>query len=476
MKTRSVESGDSLFFYRHPGRSAISRIFLAPVFSALLAAGPQWARPQRWTLEYVVYVSLLMVLDSSPTLQDRFGHARQATVEMFPGRPRPGRTYQGYVKARRQITRRQLRLLKRELCRSHRRVAGGFWRRNDWLAFSADGTRIELPRTTKNEKAFGCAGRDKTAPQLSLTSLYHLGTGLPWAWRIGPGTESEQVHLRRMIGQLPRGALLIADAGFTSFDLLRSLAQRHVEVLVRMGSNRTLLTGLEDAYAQVRGERVWLWPKKKQTQYPPLKLRLLRIEQANHSPMCLATSVLDEHVLTDQQIGQFYRMRWGQEVFHRSFKQTLGQHKMHSTSPGEALARIGLGADGVPAPGSVDGAGPDRGAAGPVDLECRGSPACCPPGDASGGRVPSSRRSDRSVAPGGQRRLRAPGPEGRPPLAPQEERPPPGPAEDARGNSAGKTPCHKDLRKNQRCLSSRRWMPPDGRFLHGSIFGTLRLP
>ena len=262
MKTRSVESRDFLSSYRSSLRSAMSRILTAPFFSALLAVGPQWSQRRRWTLEHVIYVSLLMVLDATPTLKERFDNARQSTVEMFAGRRRPGRTYQGYVKARRQITRRQMRVIKRQLCRSHRRMAGPFWRRNDWLALAADGTRIELPRTAKNEKAFGCAGRDKTAPQLQLTSLYHLGTGLPWAWRIGPGPESEQVHLRRMIGQLPRGSLLIADAGFTSFDLLRSLSERHVEVLVRMGSNRTLLTGIQDAHAQIRGELVWLWPKK----------------------------------------------------------------------------------------------------------------------------------------------------------------------------------------------------------------------
>ncbi len=314
--------------------------FHGPLFSTLVAMGPQWDRSRRWTLEHVIYVSLLMVLDGAPTLKERFDNARRSTVAMFPGRKRPGRTYQGYVKARRQISRRQIRVAQRELCRRHRRIAGPFWRRNGWLAFAADGTRIELPRTARNEKAFGCAGRAKSAPQLSLTSLYHLGTGLPWAWRIGPGTQSEQVQLRKMIGQLPRGSLLVADAGFTSFDLLRTLSDRHVEVLVRMGSHRTLLTGLEDAHVQTKGERVWLWPKQKQSRHPPLELRLIRIEQANHSPMCLATSVLDEQALTDRQIGQFYRMRWGQEVFHRSFKQTLGQHRMRSGSPGEARREL----------------------------------------------------------------------------------------------------------------------------------------
>jgi hypothetical protein len=314
--------------------------FHGPLFSTLMTMGPQWDHRRRWTLEQGIYVSLLRVLDAAPTLKERFDNARQSTVAMFLGRKRPGRTYQGYVKAHRQISRRQIRMTKRQLCRYHRRIAGPFWRRNGWLAFSADGTRIELPRTAANEKAFGCAGREKTAPQLSLTSLYPMGTGLPWAWRIGPGTESEQVHLRRMIGRLPRGSLLVTDAGFSSFDLLWALSQRHVEVLVRMGSHRTLLTGVEDARVQVRGERVWLWPKQKQAQYPPLTLRLIRIEQANHTPMCLATSVLDEQALTDQQIGQFYRMRWGQEVFHRSFKQTLGQHTMRSGSPGETRREL----------------------------------------------------------------------------------------------------------------------------------------
>jgi hypothetical protein len=314
--------------------------FHGPLFSRLRSRGPHGPGSRRWTLEHVLYVSLLMVLEAAPTLKERFDLARQKVVEMFAGRRRPGRTYAGFVKARRRITRVQIRVTKRQLCRHHRRIAGPFWRRDDWLAFAADGMRIQLPRTAANEKAFGGAARENSAPELSVTSLYHLGTGLPWAWRIGPGTESEQVQLRRMIGQLPRGALLIADAGFTSFELLRALAQRGVEVLVRMGSNRTLLTGLVDACVRVQGERVWLWPKKKQTRYPPLQLRLVRFEQANHTPMCLATSVLDERVLTDRQIGQFYRQRWGQEVFHRSFKQTLAQHTLRSASPGEARREL----------------------------------------------------------------------------------------------------------------------------------------
>jgi hypothetical protein len=318
----------------------MSDIFTAPFLALLLSSGPQVRSPRRWTLEYVIYVSVLMVLDGSEHLKDRFAQARQEVVALFPGRKRPGRTYQGYVKACRQLRRRQQRAIHRQLRQRHYQSAGRFWRRAGWVAFAADGTRVELPRTAANEKAFGCAGRDKTGPQLQLTSLYHMGTGLPWAWQIGAGTESEQVHLRHLARGLPPGSLLVADAGFTSFDLLRLLRERHVHFLVRMGSNRTLLTGLAEFRVQIRGEVVWLWPTKKQGTYPPLPLRLIRIEQANHTPMYLVTSVLDEQALTERQIGQFYRMRWGQEVFHRSFKQTLAQHKMRSGAPVEAKREL----------------------------------------------------------------------------------------------------------------------------------------
>lgn len=314
--------------------------FHGPLFSRLREQPSSGTSAQRWTLASLIYVCLLMALENAVSLQERFDNARHKVVQMFPGRKRPGGSYQGFVAARRRISRRQIRMLKRQLCRHHRQIAGPFWRRHGWLVFSTDGTRIKLPRTAKNERAFGGATRDRSAPELSLTSLYHLGTGLPWAWRIGPGPESEQVHLRRMVSWIPRGSLLVADAGFTSFDLLRLLQERGVEFLVRMGSNRTLLTGIQDATVRVRGEWVWFWPQAKQSQAAPLVLRLLRIAQANHSPMCLVSSVLDERLLTDGQIGRFYRMRWSQEVFHRSFKRTLAQHTLRSTSPGEARREL----------------------------------------------------------------------------------------------------------------------------------------
>jgi hypothetical protein len=314
-----------------------------PLFPAW-EASDQRARPRdsrRWTLRNLLFEALLMVYDPSPSLQDRFANARQCVAEMFPQERRPGKTYQGFSKALRAALGKRpptdkdpLQVYLRE---RHRRLAGRHWERYGWVALACDGSRVEVPRTAENEEAFGCAGREKTGPQLAVTTLYHMGTGLPWAWRIGPGTDAEREHLREMLRWLPAGALLVADAGFTGYDLLVEILHRGYSFLIRVGSNVRLLTGL-GMDAKVEGDLVWLWPKDKRNQ-PPLKLRLIRVKNAKETgpDVYLITNVLDGERLPDATAAVLYRMRWGVEVFYRSYKQTLGQRKLRSGAPDQAM-------------------------------------------------------------------------------------------------------------------------------------------
>jgi hypothetical protein len=239
--------------------------------------------------------------------------------------------------------------VKRHLREAHRTAAGRFEKRCGWTAFACDGSRVEVPRTTANEKALGRAGRNKTGPQLFLTTLYHMGTGLPWDWTIGRGTESERDHLRKMLVSLPPGSLIVADAGFTGFALLREILAQGHSFLIRVGANVTLLTELglemESACAgrdaeSPRGESdtVWLWPMGRRDE-PPLKLRLVRLTKSiagSSKQMVLLTNVFDRERLSDETAAILYRMRWGVELFYRGLKQTLEQRKLRSDSPNQA--------------------------------------------------------------------------------------------------------------------------------------------
>jgi hypothetical protein len=141
-----------------------------------------------------------------------------------------------------------------------------------------------------------------------------------------------------MLTSLPPGSLIVADAGFTGYALMRSILAAGLSFLIRAGSNVSLLTELGmDWELGSDAQTVWLWPEN-QRRTPPLKLRLIRLRRASgeSKEMCLLTNVFDRERLSDEIAAVLYAMRWGVEVFYRSFKQTLRQRKLRSRSPRQA--------------------------------------------------------------------------------------------------------------------------------------------
>jgi len=233
-----------------------------------------------------------------------------------------------------QATPRLLALLGTHLRRKVECVAGSCWRWKGWVVMAVDGTRIDCPRTPANERAFGCAGKPGTGPQMLLTTLYHLATGLPWAWRRSAGNDSERGHLLEMLPLLPPETLLIADAGFVGYAMLCLLLVAGHHFVMRVGCNVRLLRKLGFDVLE-EGDTVYLWPQGLRRTHPPLTLRLVRV-QAGRRTMTLLTSVLDRCRLRDADVVELYRRRWGIELLYRSLKQTLRRRKMLSGVPEHA--------------------------------------------------------------------------------------------------------------------------------------------
>ena len=76
-----------------------------------------------WTLRQVIFQCILMTLESSATLTDRFTGTRRVLRQRFRGSKAPGKTYQGLVKARQKISGKPRRYLKKHLRDCHRRIA-----------------------------------------------------------------------------------------------------------------------------------------------------------------------------------------------------------------------------------------------------------------------------------------------------------------------------------------------------------------
>jgi hypothetical protein len=315
---------------------------------SLVEAIQQWLPPQFfapwslrdglfWTPQRLVWMALLMAWSAEQTLAERFDATHDWLRQRFR-RWRLGTTYTGWYEALARWDSALQPAVAKRLRRQLRDGAGRHWTRAGWCAFAADGSRVECPRTAANEAALGCAGKQRTTPQLFLTALWHMGTGLLWDYRIGPGTASEVRHLEAMVAVLPAQALVVADAGFAGYPLCRRLQDAGQAFLLRVGANRQLLQRL--GYVRHEGPAtVYLWPENHQDQ-APLVLRLVVLRRGKQA-LYLLTNVLSEAALPRESAALLYEMRWGVEVFYRSFKQTLGRRKMLSRTPQACRLELG---------------------------------------------------------------------------------------------------------------------------------------
>jgi hypothetical protein len=290
-----------------------------------------------WTPQRLAWLGLFMAWDEGQTLSTRWEHAGSAAHALHRHWAL-GTSYSGFSAALVRETPRLLDALKLRFRRTMQALPQHVWKCGRWLAFAVDGSRQEAPHTAANEAALGCAGRDKTAPQVFITTVWHLRLGLPWDFRVGPGTDSERRHAAAMVDGLPPRALLVADAGFVGYDLCRQLVQSDRSFLLRVGGNIRLLQQL-GYYRRERGDIVYLWPQQRQRnrQDKPLVLRLIRL-RTGQQVVYLLTNVLERGELTPATARQLYRLRWGEEVFYRSYKQTLDRRQLLSRTAQTCLA------------------------------------------------------------------------------------------------------------------------------------------
>jgi hypothetical protein len=295
----------------------------------------------RWCERYLVLCALMMSWAMADVLADRFDQARRVVTKMFPGRKRPGGTYQGFVAALAKKSESLLETISAHLRGEVRRVAGeDHWEHMGFVPLGADGSKVECPKTAANEKEFGCAGKKKSTPQQYVTTLLHLPTGVVWEFMTGPARSSERGHLRQMLHNLPANSLLIADAGFTGYDLLSAIQEAGHSFLIRVGANVRLLLKLGYALEERNGT-VYLWPDEvRKKEQPPLVLRLITLCDGRNRRMHLLSSVLDESRLSETAACEFYTMRWGVELHYRALKQTLARRKLASEAPQTARMEL----------------------------------------------------------------------------------------------------------------------------------------
>ena len=320
---------------RKQGRNAYRRELIAEfeaLFPHSVFRGISVHGNAGWTPRKILCVSVIMFWVSGKTLEEQFFAARHLVQFLWPHWMVPV-SYAGFVLAQQRWWTLMAPLVFAQLRPDE--SMGTAWRVAGWLVLAVDGSRFECPRSQANEQGLGCAGREKTSPQLFQTLLQHVGTGLPWDVRLGPGTDSERRHLDDMLADLPEQSLLTADAGFISYELCTQLIDDGHPFVLRVGGNKTLLENLEEQTTS-EADLVYFWPEKFQAE-PPLKLRRVCFPSTGGLPVVLLTNVLDTNVLSDQDAQKIYRSGWGIEVYFRHLKQTMDFTQLRSRTPGTVL-------------------------------------------------------------------------------------------------------------------------------------------
>lgn len=314
------------------GRDAAHAVYRHTLVRVITTLLPAFDRVGGWSRLGLTLCSILMSWDPAPTLAQRFAATRAVLDRGLPRRRRVPRTYQGFIKALSTRGRGLAAELATHLRALTQKAADRAWRLGEFVPIAVDGSKFDAPRTIANEP-LGLAGKDKCGPQMMLLLLVHLGVMLPWAWTIGNAADSERSLLRRCLGLLPARTLLVADAGFTGFELLSELTRRRISVLIRVGRGVHLLREL-GFYRREGRSTVYLWPDAAHAR-PPLVLRLIRI-----ADVWLITDVTDHRRLSKRAAAELYRRRWGLEVTFRTLKQTLERRKMRSGQAMNARAEL----------------------------------------------------------------------------------------------------------------------------------------
>jgi hypothetical protein len=310
------------------------RQFLAPqVFKQARQAVPRRRSAPRWDLQPLLLVALAMTWAAGNSQEERFVTARGFYVASHQARKRPGKTLQGFQKALSRVPMRVLRAFAAGARAQIRRRFAGRLLVDGFEPMGCDGSRLECPRSEQLEASLRPAGKEESAPTVWLTAFVHLGTGLLWSWRLGPGTADERRHLRRLLETLSPVALVVADAAYMGYDLAWAIVESKRSFLLRLSSKHELYTSAHAALQEWSEGPVYYWPKKVQkTGKPPLPCRLIRVPakgKAKHD-VWLLTDVLDPAKLSVQIAAKFYRWRWRNEGLFRTYKRTINKMKLAS--------------------------------------------------------------------------------------------------------------------------------------------------
>jgi hypothetical protein len=201
----------------------------------------------------------------------------------------------------------------------------GAWYRGRRLV-AIDGATLDVPDTAENNEFFGRPGSSRgegkgAFPQIRLVGLAECGTHVVFAVALGSYSSPERALATDVLAALTPGMLLLADRGFTGYELWQQAAATGADLLWRAGNsfNLPVLQELDD------GSYLSQLARKDSSDRISVRVIEYTIDDG-HAPedehYRLVTTLLDPEQAPALELAELYAQRW-------EFETALDELKTH---------------------------------------------------------------------------------------------------------------------------------------------------
>jgi hypothetical protein len=214
-----------------------------------------------------------------------------------------------------------------------------------------DGFTASMPDTSENQAEYPQPPAQKPGigfPLARCVVLLSLATAMATDLEIGPysGKETgETALLRKLLGRLESGDILLADCYYCSYFMICLLQELGVDFVVRLHQCRA--TDFRRGERLGAGDHVVTWSRPPQPKWMndetyarmPESIEVREVQVHVKQPgfridsFVVVTTLTDAETYTAEEIGDLFRKRWLAELDIRALKSTLGIDVLRCQTP-----------------------------------------------------------------------------------------------------------------------------------------------
>lgn len=313
---------------------------LAKVKAVLRAEGKESLRERALPNHVVVYYVVMLAMFMS----DSYREVMRRLLEGFKDARRNRDGVQllgksGISQARTRLGHGPLKRLYEEIVRpiATKKTKGAWYRQ--WLVVSIDGSTLDVADTPENDEEFGRNEGDRgpsAFPKIRLVTLIESGTrvlfGAAMGAYAGANATSEMELAWRVVGNLNKGMLCLADRYYLGFDFWESARATGADLLWRV-KTRHILEPQQQLPDGSYLSKIYPTPYDRKVDRNGVLVRVIEYKfkwQRDTEVYKLITSILDDEQAPADELGALYHERWEIET-------SLGELKTRMRGSGIVL-------------------------------------------------------------------------------------------------------------------------------------------